>query len=266
MRVLTDGIKVDAVVLDLDGTLLNSDKKVSKRNLDVIIEIHKLGIPIIIATARPPRAVKEFLPKELHEIAIIVFYNGALIINNSLQLNEHYSIDSNINQQIIEYLITNEPEHLFSIEVNDTWYSYKDIDYLSFTKVSENPEIIEVVEIKLKSPTKILVSNLKNLENFTKKFGDKLNVINTDSKQLTQIMRLGISKESAIAKLAERLGFSLEKTMVFGDDFNDLGLFKLCGFPIAMDNSIDELKSIAKEVTTSNDEDGVANILEKLFN
>ncbi|WP_342541963.1 HAD family hydrolase [Paenisporosarcina sp. FSL H8-0542] len=266
MRVLTDRNKVDAVVLDLDGTLLNSDKKVSNRNLDSIIEIHKLGIPIIIATARPPRTVKEFLPKELHEVAIIVFYNGALIINNPLQLNEHYSIDSTINQQIIEYLITNEPEHLFSIEVNDTWYSYKDIDYRSFTKVSENPEIIEIVEIKLKSPTKILVSNLKNIEDFTKKFGDKLEVINTDSNQLTQIMRLGISKESAIANLAERLEFSLEKTMVFGDDFNDLGLFKLCGIPIAMDNSIDELKSIAKEITTSNDEDGVANILEKFFN
>ena len=79
-------------------------------------------------------------------------------------------------------------------------------------------------------------------------------------------MRLGISKESAIANLAERLDISLEKTMVFGDDFNDLGLFKLCGIPIAMDNSIEELKSIANYNTTSNDEDGVANILEKLLN
>lgn len=53
MNSLKDRNKVDAVILDLDGTLLNSDKKVSKRNLDSIIEIHKLGIPIIIATARP---------------------------------------------------------------------------------------------------------------------------------------------------------------------------------------------------------------------
>jgi len=203
---------------------------------------------------------------ELQEIAIIVFYNGALIVYTPLQINEHYSIDSTINKQIIEYLITNEPDHLFSIEVNDTWYSYEKIDYRSFMKVSKNPEIIEIVEMKLKSPTKILVSHLKNIEDFTKKFGDIVNVINTDSNQLTQIMRLGISKESAIANLAKRLDISLEKTMVFGDDFNDLGLFKLCGIPIAMDNSIEELKSIANYNTTSNDEDGVANILEKLLN
>ena len=203
---------------------------------------------------------------ELQEIAIIVFYNGALIVYTPLQINEHYSIDSTINKQIIEYLITNEPDHLFSIEVNDTWYSYEKIDYRSFMKVSKNPEIIEIVEMKLKSPTKILVSHLKNIEDFTKKFGDIVNVINTDSNQLTQIMRLGISKESAIANLAKRLDISLEKTMVFGDDFNDLGLFKLCGIPIAMDNSIEELKSITNYNTTSNDEDGVANILEKLLN
>lgn len=266
MNSLKDRNKVDAVILDLDGTLLNSDKKVSNRNLDSIIGIHKLGIPIIIATARPPRTVKELLPKELQEIAITVFYNGALIIYNPLQINDHYSIDSTINKQIIEYLISNEPGHSFSIEVNDTWYSYEKIDYRSFMKVSKNPEIIEIVEMKLKSPTKILVTHLKKIEDFTKKFGDKVNIINTDSNQLTQIMRLGISKESAIANLAERLDISLEKTMVFGDDFNDVGLFKLCGIPIAMDNSIEELKSIANYNTTSNDEDGVANILEKLLN
>jgi len=258
-------VKVDAIVLDLDGTLLNSNKEVSNRNLKAIVEIHKLGIPIIIATARPPRAIKEFLPKELQEIAIFVYYNGALIVNQQLQIDEHYSIDSNINKQIIEYLMINEPDHLFSIEVNDKWYSYKEIDYRSLIKVSENPEVIGLEKIKLENPTKILVSHLKNINDFTKRFGDQVNMITTDSNTLTQIMREGISKETAVSTLAERLDFSLEKTMVFGDDFNDLGLFKLCGLPVAMENSIDELKTFTKEITTSNDEDGVANILENLF-
>jgi len=106
-------VKVDAIVLDLDGTLLNSNKEVSNRNLKAIVEIHKLGIPIIIATARPPRAIKDFLPNELQEIAIFAYYNGALIVNQQLQIDEHYSIDSNISKQIIEYLTINEPNHLF---------------------------------------------------------------------------------------------------------------------------------------------------------
>ncbi len=266
MGVLKVRKEIDAVVLDLDGTLLNSNKELSKRNFDALRYIHKAEIPIIIATARPPRTIKYLLPKEIQEIAIFVYYNGALIINNKLQINEHYSIDSKLNNQIIEYLIINEPDHLFSIEVNDIWYSYQNIDYRSIIKVTENPEIIELLNIKLKSPTKILVSQLKSIEDFTKRFGDKVNIITTDSNQLTQIMGLGVSKESAIENLAERIDISLEKTMVFGDDFNDLGLFKLCGIPIAMENAIEELKGIAKKVTTSNDEDGVANILELLYN
>ncbi|MEH6943131.1 HAD family hydrolase [Bacillus sp. JJ722] len=131
-------------------------------------------------------------------------------------------------------------------------------------KVSKEPEMIEIEEMKLKSPTKILLSNVKNTEYFIQKFGDKVNIIMTDSAKLIQIMKVGVSKETAIANIADRLDLSLEKTMVFGDDFNDLGLFKLCGLPIAMENAIDELKRYAKKVTTSNDEDGVANILEKL--
>lgn len=266
MNVLEIKEKIDAVVLDLDGTLLNSNKTVSNRNLNSLIKIHQAGIPIIIATARPPRSIKHLIPKEIQEMAINVYYNGALIIDNQLGINEHYFIDSTLNNQIIEYLMINDPDHLYSIEVNDKWYSHQEIDYCSLMKISNNPEVIELVAIKSKSPTKILVSNLSNIEKFRKEFGDKVNIIITDSNQLTQIMKAGISKETAILNIAEKLNISLDNIMVFGDDFNDLGLFKLCGFPIAMGNAIDELKSIAKKITTTNDEDGVAYILENLFN
>ena len=55
----------------------------------------------------------------------------------------------------------------------------------------------------------------------------------------------------------------IKVNLAFGDDFNDVGLFQLCGWPVAMGNAIDELKAIAKEVTESNDNDGVAMILER---
>ncbi|GIO41577.1 hypothetical protein J41TS4_13350 [Paenibacillus apis] len=56
----------------------------------------------------------------------------------------------------------------------------------------------------------------------------------------------------------------LENVMVFGDDFNDIGLFNICGWPVAMGNSIDELKLRSREITETNDNDGVAMILERL--
>ncbi len=256
---------MEAVVLDLDGTLLNSDKKISNRNMESIELLFNSKIPVIIATARPPRAVKSLLPEEIQSQAIMVYYNGAMIVSEKLGINHHFSIDSKISSELIDYLIEVDREHWLSIEVEDNWYSYQDLDYSSVMKVTNNPKKIDLDEIKQLNPTKILVSNLSSIEPLYKKFGTKANIIETDSKQLIQIMRLNISKEYAVKEVSKLLGISLEKVVVFGDDFNDLGLFKLCGYPVAMGNAIKELKDLAKEITETNDNDGVSKTLEVIY-
>lgn len=257
---------MEAVVLDLDGTLLNSDKKVSERNLKSIKKLIKSQIPVIIATARPPRTIKYLLPEEIKSSVIMVYYNGAMIVSEQIGINQHFPIDSNLSSEIIDYLIEMEKKHWLSIEVEDIWYCYEDLDYSSIMKVSSNPKKIDLDELRKINPTKILVSNLSSLDLLNKKFSNRTNIITTDSNQLTQIMRLNISKEYAVKVISEKLGIPLNKIVVFGDDFNDLGLFKLCGYPVAMGNAIPELKDLAKEVAETNDNDGVAKTLETIFN
>lgn len=77
-------------------------------------------------------------------------------------------------------------------------------------------------------------------------------------------MAKDVSKENAVSDLCVRLNISLSNVMVFGDDWNDLGLFNACGFPIAMENAIPELKEVAYFVTKTNNEDGVAQVIERL--
>lgn len=257
---------MEAVVLDLDGTLLDSNKKVSKRNLNSIKKLKRAGIPIIIATARPPRSVKDLLPEEVQSSAIMVYYNGAMIVSERLNINHHFSMDSSLCSDIIDYLVEYEPNHWLSLEVDENWYSHKNLDYTAVMKILSNPKRLDLEKLKQMHPTKILVSNLNSIQSFIEKFGHKTNIITTDSNKLTQIMRLNISKEYAVSLLSENLGVNLDKIIVFGDDFNDLGLFKLCGYPVAMGNAIIELKELAKEVTATNDNDGVAKILEALLN
>ena len=91
-----------------------------------------------------------------------------------------------------------------------------------------------------------------------------MNAIATDEGVLIQIMQKSASKEEAVQWVLNEIGVKSENVMVFGDDFNDLGLFKMCGFPIAMENAIIELKNCAAHVTDSNDNDGVAVALERL--
>ncbi|TGA98174.1 HAD family phosphatase [Sporolactobacillus shoreae] len=256
---------MDALVLDLDGTLLNSDKKVSGRNLRALKEVIKRDIPMIIATARPPRSVKQMLPEEIRSSAFMVYYNGALIDGKSLNIHYHFSIDSKISTDIIKYLIETEPQHCLSIEAEDHWYSYQDLDFTKTMQITSNPEKITLKALKKINPTKILVSHLDSPLSLGNKLASQVTIITTDSNQLTQIMKHNISKEFAVSLLSEKLGLSLDQVVVFGDDFNDLGLFKCCGYPVAMKNAVPELKQLAAEVTDSNDQDGVAKTLEHLL-
>ena len=85
-------MRVSAIVLDLEWTLLNSNKKISCRNYEAIENILSKGIPVIFATARPPRMVKLLLPSSLYDRSFKIFYNGALIIDHRNVMIAHYTI------------------------------------------------------------------------------------------------------------------------------------------------------------------------------
>lgn len=256
--------KIKAVVFDLDGTLLNSRKEVTERSKKAILQIHKKGITVIFATARAPRSVKVFLPQELREISTIFYYNGALIIDEAKGYKEHYPIESAIVEEIITFLSDRPSETSLSIESEDIWYSNKSKDYSKAMNAVINPIILPLDELKKKSASKILITHYPDYEKFKKQFEQKVNAVCTDAGTLIQIMAKDVSKERAVLNLCVRLNISLSNVMVFGDDWNDLGLFNSCGFPIAMENAIPELKERAYFVTRSNNEDGVAQVIERL--
>ncbi|MBY0597609.1 HAD family hydrolase [Bacillus bingmayongensis] len=70
--------------------------------------------------------------------------------------------------------------------------------------------------------------------------------------------------ENAVLNWCKKRGINTKQVMAFGDDWNDIGLFKECGYPIAMSITIFELKELAIEVTNSNNQDGVARILKQI--
>ncbi len=112
-----------AVVLDLDGTLLNSEKQVSGRSLRAILRLHQQGMKIIFATARPPRAVKQFLPQELLEVGLFIYYNGALITCNTIGIEIHESMAASDCAELIDFCLQYNPDIELGIEVKDEWYS-----------------------------------------------------------------------------------------------------------------------------------------------
>lgn len=258
---------IQAIVLDLDGTLLDSDKTISLRNYRAVKRCFDSGIHIIVATARPPRAANRFV-KDFPFADYMIYYNGALASCKSKQSQRHISVPSEISRQITEFIELHESEPFISYEVNDSWYTSTPIPdslypQLGIRPNNPGPQLVGHDVICSLSPTKILVLGYSMWESVIRQFGDHVNVIATDGGMLVQIMDKSASKEAAVQWVLSNIGVNPEHVMVFGDDFNDLGLFQICGFPVAMGNGITELKNCAKHITESNDNDGVAAALEQ---
>jgi Cof subfamily protein (haloacid dehalogenase superfamily) len=254
-----------AIVLDLDGTLLNTQKKISTLNINAILDCHKSGIKIIFATARPPRAVNELLPKVLSDIGSFVFYNGALIASTPTSAEVHFPIALHISNELIDYCVRNHQDIEISLEVKDEWYSLSEIDYSVIMRRRGKPIKKDLKELKEFIPTKILITSIKDYSSIVDKFSNQLNIVVTDNGKLMQVMSKEASKEKGVQFLCNQFGINMNQVIVFGDDYNDFGLFEISGYSVAMGNAVDELKRIADEITLTNDEDGVGEVLERIM-
>lgn len=257
-------MKYSIIVLDLDGTFLNSEKQISERNYNAVLKCYQKGMKIIFATARPPRSVNHFLPEDLRCIGSFIYYNGAYIACPLTGINHHELISSNLTAELLDYCLNSNPELDINLEVKDEWMSLKEYEYSSITKVKEFPVVKSLDELKNQEATKVLFSGKIDVESLKERFSSKMNIVITDNGELVQITSEKASKEKAVTLLCEGLGVPLEKVIVFGDDYNDIGLFRICGWPVAMGNAISQLKEISKEITDTNDNDGVAKVLERI--
>ncbi|MDG0795185.1 HAD family hydrolase [Cohnella ginsengisoli] len=258
-------MRYSAVVLDLDGTLLNADKRVTDRNRHAVQQCYEKGIKIIYATARPPRSVRQFLSEEMISTGTFVYYNGAQVVCNHTGTSFCESIPSDVSSSLIDYVRGHQPDLELSIEVNDEWFSLRALDYTIAMNTASNPVVKSIDELKALHATKILIASSSPIPMLLERFGQHVNIIVTDQGRLIQIMPLQASKETAIRKLCEVYGIEMSDVVAFGDDYNDLGLFGIAGYTVAMGNAVDALKAAADETTETNDQDGVAIVLERLF-
>ncbi|UVI29022.1 Cof-type HAD-IIB family hydrolase [Paenibacillus spongiae] len=259
---------MQAVVLDLDGTLLNSDKEVSDRNLQAVMSCHQAGMKIIIATARPPRSVKAMLPLEILGVASFVYYNGAMVCDTLAGIEEHIPIPQPSAANIIDFCYKHMPMCIISLEVRDQWYSNQEIGDGTIYNPQFRPMIVTLDELKTYPATKILLTEFEEpgkCEQLRLQFGEETNMVVTDQGKLIQFMNKSVSKATGILKLCGHAGIRPSQIIVFGDDHNDIEMFRMAGYSAAMSNAVPELKAIASEVTASNDEDGVAILLERIL-
>lgn len=245
---------IKAIVVDLDRTLLHTDLSLSAYTLNVLHACKKQGIKIMVATARPFRAAKQYT--DLICPDAMVASNGARILYQNQQT------DHGICPQSARRLLTalsRYPDLRITLDTGDHAYSNHPIEDYEMI-LSDNLADISTTEGALK----ILVhlDREETLALVEKELTEDLYVTIAHGR-LLQIMSTAATKWRGIQTLLDLCSCSPDETVYFGDDQDDIEPIKMCGLGVAVSNGIDAAKEAADEIAEANDADGVARYIEQ---
>lgn len=268
---MTDGTKIKLVAMDLDGTLLDSQKRVPEGFFDMARDLHSRGIHIVIASGRQ---YYNILTKfgDCQDDLVFMADNGALFcIYGEIVLSRNFT-----SEQVERVLRAASaiPTVLPVVCCADCAYSPKcrhqsemDDIALYYARVKHSDELFEKAR-----RDKVIKIALHDLENSTKNILPVLSPLDGDEMCVRvsadiwlDVMPAGVDKGDGIRFLQQRLGISPDECMAFGDFDNDLGLLSACTESYAMANAVPQVKAISKYEAPSNDDDGVMKVLRRVF-
>ena len=260
---------IHLVAVDLDGTLLNDSKQITEQTACALSCLPDRGIKLIIASARPPRAVRHIY-HELKLDTLQINYNGALIWDEpNNQAVFHRPLPGALAAEIIDTARDMFEETLVSCEILDKWFTDRD-DHSHTTETGRlfKPDFIGPIEqiccypitklMLLGEPRVILRLEALLLE----RFDDKVSILKTD-RDLLQIMDKRVSKATSLRLIARQYGFTMNQVMAIGDAPNDVGMLQLAGVSVAMDNAHPLVKDVADWIAPSNNDHGVRAALQR---
>lgn len=268
-------MKYKLLVLDVDGTLLNDVKEISKRTLAALLKVQQMGVRIVLASGRPTYGLLP-LAKTLelgNYGGYILSYNGCQIINAG---NGEILFERRINPEMVPYLEKKARKGNFPIFTyhDDTIITNSpDNEHIQKEALLNNLRIIHEEEFSIAidfAPCKcMLVSDdeeeLKGLEeHWKRRLNGALNVFCSEPYFL-EVVPCGIDKANGLGVLLEQLEVKREEVIAIGDGVCDVTMLQLAGMGIAMGHSLDSVKACADYVTASNDEEGVAQAVEKVI-
>ena len=268
-------MKYKLLVLDVDGTLLNNAKEISKRTLATLLKAQHAGVRIVLASGRPTSGIMP-LAKALemdHFGGYIMSYNGGKIIRAE---DGKAIFERRINPEQIPYLEKKSRKNGFAI------FTYHD-DYLLTDNAGDphirreaelnNLRIVEEEDFSIAidfAPCKcVLVSDdeeaLRGLENHWKRRLDGVLDVFPSEPYFLEVVPCGVDKANTLGVLMERLGVTRDEVIAVGDGVADVTMLQQAGMGVAMGHAQDSVKICADYVTASNEEDGVAQAVEKLI-
>lgn len=281
---------IKLIVSDLDGTLLNHDKDVSKKNIKAIHDAYQKGAKLCLATGRDLSGVSDVIDL-LGVKPLLILGNGALFYDEELNIvdeeyfpNQHLKevlniFDShNVNYMIFTsdgYYCTNEPEVVCEDFVRRSTKIFKRTREEFLNQSSNMPccNLVKITDldtfIKEKKIIKVeafsqdqnnippTIKELKEIKDisYLSSFPDNVEVTATNAQ-----------KGLILEKVIKKLNISKDEVMVLGDGLNDISMFERFKYSFAPSNSDPQIKELAYKVVSSCFDDGVSEAIEIMFN
>ena len=268
-------MKYKLLVLDVDGTLLNDEREISKRTLAALLKVQQMGVRIVLASGRPTYGLMP-LAKTLelgNYGGFVLSYNGCHIIKAQ---NGEILFERRINPEMLPYLEKKARKNGFAIFTyhDDTLITDSpDNEYIKNEALLNNLKIIKEDEFSTAidfAPCKcMLVSDKEKAligleQHWEKRLAGTLDAFRSEPYFL-EVVPCGVNKANTLGALLEHLGVTREEVIAVGDGVCDVTMLQLAGMGVAMGHSQDSVKVCADYVTASNEEDGVALAVEKLI-
>ncbi|MBM7647561.1 Cof subfamily protein (haloacid dehalogenase superfamily) [Bacillus ectoiniformans] len=258
------------IVLDLDGTLLTDAKTISPRTKSTLTKAMEKGHEVMIATGRPYRSSEPYY-RELGLNTPIVNFNGAFVHNpHSKSFGFHHEpMDIAAAKEVIEACHDFNFHNIIAEVLDDVYIHYHDEKLLDIFSMGD-PAITtgDLRRFLSDHPTSMLIhANEEDVPSIRKHLSD-VHAELIDHRRwgapwhIIELVKTGLNKAVGIQKAAADLNIPKQRIIAFGDEDNDLEMIEYAGIGVAMDNGITQLKSIAAEITASNEEDGIAVFLE----
>lgn len=261
------------IALDMDGTLLRKDKTISKATHTAIQNAKAKGVKVVLATGRPTLGIKKYLGELglTNDGDYAIAFNGAVVQNTKTGRIIAKNIMS---LEDLSYLFTLSKElgvniHLLTENscITPKWSKYSQLEVdinniplqiLDYNSLDSSTTVVKIMFIDEKELLDEIVEKLPE------EIHDKYTVVRS-APYFLEFLNKKVNKGFGVELLADALGISAEEVICVGDAGNDIHMIKYAGLGVAMGNAFPEVKEIADYIACTNEEDGVAEVINKFI-
>jgi Cof subfamily protein (haloacid dehalogenase superfamily) len=259
------------IASDMDGTLLRGDDTVSPATLAELERWRSDGVPVVLATGRPPRWMLGI--REVLQWGTAICCNGAVLLDlERFEILDEIALQPDVLREVTGELRRRAPDVWFAVEYGDQ-FRHEPVYRPRWDLDAPGVEVAPLAEL-VAAPAAKLLARSEELDRDTfvamveEIVGDRATVTNSSSDALAEISAPGVTKATGLATVAARHGVAPADVVVFGDMPNDIAAFDWVreggGRAVAMAHAHPDLLAAATDVTGTNDDDGVAAFLAAL--